>query len=32
MDMFGLYLLEYLMVENIRNYSDKVVDLSFMGC
>lgn len=30
--MFGLYFLEYLMVENIRNYIDKVVDLSFMGC
>ncbi len=28
MDMPGLHSLEHLMAENIRNHSDKVVDLS----
>ena len=32
MDMPGLHSLEHLMAENIRNHSDKVVDLSPMGC
>ena len=27
-----LHSLEHLMAENIRNHSDKVVDLSPMGC
>ena len=32
MDMPGLHSLEHLMAENIRNHSDKIVDLSPMGC
>ena len=32
MDMPGLHSLEHLMAENIRNYSDRVVDISPMGC
>lgn len=32
MDMPALHSLEHLMAENIRNHSDKVVDLSPMGC
>ena len=28
----GLHSLEHLMAENIRNHTDKVVDLSPMGC
>ncbi|WP_390602578.1 S-ribosylhomocysteine lyase, partial [Staphylococcus pseudintermedius] len=32
MEMPGLHSLEHLMAENIRNHSDKVVDLSPMGC
>ncbi|MDU1489807.1 MAG: S-ribosylhomocysteine lyase [Staphylococcus epidermidis] len=32
MDMPGLHSLEHLMAENIRNHTDKVVDLSPMGC
>ncbi len=32
MDMPGLHSLEHLMAENIRNLTDKVVDLSPMGC
>ena len=32
MDMPGLHSLEHLMAENIRNHSDKVVDISPMGC
>ncbi|WP_141744039.1 S-ribosylhomocysteine lyase, partial [Staphylococcus hominis] len=31
MDMPALHSLEHLMAENIRNHSDKVVDLSPMG-
>ena len=31
MDMPGLHSLEHLMAENIRNHSDKVVDLSPYG-
>ena len=30
--MPGLHSLEHLMAENIRNHTDKVVDLSPMGC
>lgn len=32
MEMKGLHSLEHLMAENIRNHTDKVVDLSPMGC
>ncbi|MCP6565099.1 S-ribosylhomocysteine lyase, partial [Klebsiella pneumoniae] len=32
MKMPGLHSLEHLMAENIRNHTDKVVDLSPMGC
>ncbi len=32
MEMPALHSLEHLMAENIRNYSDKVVDISPMGC
>lgn len=32
MEMPGLHSLEHLMAENIRNHTDKVVDLSPMGC
>lgn len=32
MDMPGLHSLEHLMAENIRNHSNKIVDLSPMGC
>lgn len=32
MDMPGLHSLEHLKAENIRNHSDKVVDISPMGC
>ncbi|MCU5746598.1 S-ribosylhomocysteine lyase [Staphylococcus sp. SQ8-PEA] len=32
MEMPGLHSLEHLMAENIRNHSDKVVDISPMGC
>lgn len=32
MDMPALHSLEHLMAEHIRNHSDKVVDLSPMGC
>lgn len=32
MDMPGLHSLEHLMAENIRNHTDKVVDMSPMGC
>ena len=31
-EMPGLHSLEHLMAENIRNHTDKVVDLSPMGC
>jgi S-ribosylhomocysteine lyase len=32
MEMPALHSLEHLMAENIRNYLDKVVDVSPMGC
>ena len=32
MEMPGLHSLEHLMAENIRNYSEQVVDVSPMGC
>jgi S-ribosylhomocysteine lyase len=32
MKMEALHSIEHLMAENIRNHSDKVVDLSPMGC
>ena len=32
MKMDALHSIEHLMAENIRNHSDKVVDLSPMGC
>ena len=32
MEMPGLHSLEHLMAENIRNHTDKVVDMSPMGC
>lgn len=32
MKMDALHSLEHLMAENIRNHTDKVVDLSPMGC
>lgn len=32
MEMPALHSLEHLMAENIRNHSDKVVDISPMGC
>ncbi|MCD8916210.1 S-ribosylhomocysteine lyase [Staphylococcus simulans] len=32
MKMPGIHSLEHLMAENIRNHTDKVVDLSPMGC
>lgn len=32
MKMDALHSIEHLMAENIRNYTDKVVDLSPMGC
>ena len=32
MEMPALHSLEHLMAENIRNHTDKVVDLSPMGC
>jgi len=32
MEMAGLHSIEHLMAENIRNHSDKVVDMSPMGC
>lgn len=32
MEMKGLHSIEHLMAENIRNHTDKVVDLSPMGC
>lgn len=32
MEMPALHSLEHLMAENIRNHSDKVVDVSPMGC
>jgi S-ribosylhomocysteine lyase len=32
MEMAGLHSIEHLMAENIRNHSDKVVDISPMGC
>lgn len=32
MEMLVLYFLEYLMVEFVRNYIDKLVDISLMGC
>lgn len=32
MEMAALHSLEHLMAENIRNHTDKVVDLSPMGC
>lgn len=32
MKMDALHSIEHLMAENIRNYSDKIVDLSPMGC
>ena len=32
MEMAGLHSIEHLMAENIRNHTDKVVDMSPMGC
>lgn len=32
MEMAALHSIEHLMAENIRNHTDKVVDLSPMGC
>ena len=32
MEMDALHSIEHLMAENIRNHSDKIVDLSPMGC
>ncbi|TDM10578.1 S-ribosylhomocysteine lyase [Macrococcus lamae] len=32
MDMPALHSLEHLMAENIRNHTDKVIDISPMGC
>ncbi len=32
MDMAGLHSIEHLMAENIRNHTDKVIDMSPMGC
>ena len=32
MEMPGLHSLEHLMAENVRNHTDKVVDMSPMGC
>ncbi|KHD85608.1 S-ribosylhomocysteine lyase [Heyndrickxia ginsengihumi] len=32
MDMPGLHSLEHMMAEFSRNYSDKIVDISPMGC
>lgn len=32
MEMPALHSLEHLMAENIRNHTDKVVDISPMGC
>lgn len=32
MEMPALHSIEHLMAENIRDYSDKIVDLSPMGC
>lgn len=32
MEMPVIHSLEHLLAENIRNYSDKIIDLSPMGC
>lgn len=32
MEMPAMHALEHLMAENIRNYLDKVIDISPMGC
>ncbi len=32
MDMPALHALEHLLAENVRNYLDKVIDISPMGC